>query len=49
MTREGSKADEIELRFGFKYGFPPTMQLMRRQGLEEKQLGVKPALEEEFG
>ncbi|XP_008811131.2 protein ROOT PRIMORDIUM DEFECTIVE 1 [Phoenix dactylifera] len=27
--REGSKADEMELRFGFKHGFPPGMRLAK--------------------
>nr|XP_010940377.1 protein ROOT PRIMORDIUM DEFECTIVE 1 [Elaeis guineensis]XP_029116070.1 protein ROOT PRIMORDIUM DEFECTIVE 1 [Elaeis guineensis] len=28
-SREGSKADEMELRFGFKQGFPPGMRLTK--------------------
>ena len=47
MTREGSKGDEMELRFGFKYEFSLKMQLMRRRGLEGGQLGVEPAVEQE--
>ena len=47
MTREGSKADKMELRFEFKYGFSLGMRLICRRRLEGGQLGVESALEEE--